>query len=82
MQIFLHFREIAEGSLRAYIGTVAKHKAIDYARRLGNAGAHLSGDGELPEEEALKLRAFLESIGDSVVLVVDDGMTKIHVHTN
>ena len=61
LQIFLHFREIAEGSLRAYIGTVAKHKAIDYARRLGNAGAHLSGDGVLPEDVASE-----ENIAESV----------------
>ncbi len=39
LQVFLHFSEITEGSLQAYIGTVAKHKAIDYARKLGNAEA-------------------------------------------
>lgn len=32
--------------------------------------------------DSLKLRAFLESIGDSVVCVDDDTIIKIHVHTN
>lgn len=31
---------------------------------------------------AVKLRAFLESIGDSVVVVDDDDIIKAHVHTN
>lgn len=33
-------------------------------------------------EDALKLRAYLESIGDSVVVVDDDEIIKVHVHTN
>ena len=32
--------------------------------------------------DALKLRAFLESVGDSVVCVDDDEIIKVHVHTN
>lgn len=32
-------------------------------------------------EDATKLRAYLESIGDSVVVVDDDGIIKVHVHT-
>lgn len=32
--------------------------------------------------DALKLRAYLETIGDSVVCVDDDDIIKIHVHTN
>ena len=32
--------------------------------------------------DALKLRAFLESIGDCVVVVDDDGIIKVHVHSN
>lgn len=32
--------------------------------------------------DAFKLRAFLESIGDSVVCVDDDDIIKVHVHTN
>lgn len=33
LQVFLHFDEIQEGSLKAYIGTVAKNKSIDYVRK-------------------------------------------------
>ena len=29
-----------------------------------------------------ELKAYLESLGDSIVLVSDDGLVKIHVHTN
>ncbi len=54
LQVFLHFEEIGDGSLQAYIGTVAKNKAIDYARRLrsvnGRADAHAELS-EIPSEE-------------------------------
>ena len=33
-------------------------------------------------EDALKLRAYLESIGDCVVVVDDDDIIKVHVHTD
>jgi DAK2 domain fusion protein YloV len=36
----------------------------------------------LPDEKVLQFKAFLESIGDSIVCVADDEMIKIHVHTN
>ncbi|MCQ2537128.1 MAG: DAK2 domain-containing protein [Lachnospiraceae bacterium] len=39
-------------------------------------------DKEFPESEELSFKAFLESIGDSIVLVADDGLCKVHVHTN
>lgn len=34
------------------------------------------------EVNALRLRAYLETIGDSVVVVDDDEIIKVHVHTN
>lgn len=34
------------------------------------------------EKDSLKLRAFLESIGDCVVVVDDDDIIKVHVHSN
>ncbi len=37
---------------------------------------------EFGEEEELKFKAFLESIGDSIVCVADDEVVKVHVHTN
>ena len=48
LQVFLHFQEIRGTSLKAYIGTVAKHKAIDYARKLGTVSRH--GGDALPED--------------------------------
>ncbi len=35
-----------------------------------------------PDANALRLRAYLETIGDSVVVVDDDDIIKVHVHTN
>lgn len=37
---------------------------------------------ELPEEEEREFKKFLNSIGDSIVLVADDEIVKVHVHTN
>jgi len=34
------------------------------------------------EEDESKLKEFLSSIGDSIVCVADEGIVKIHVHTN
>lgn len=37
---------------------------------------------EMPEEEEHEFKKFLMSIGDSIVLVADDEIVKVHVHTN
>ncbi len=37
---------------------------------------------EYSEADEQELKAYLESIGDSIVLVSDDDIVKIHVHTN
>ena len=37
---------------------------------------------EFPMETELEVKAYLESIGDSIVVVADDDIVKIHVHTN
>ncbi len=37
---------------------------------------------EFNEREEFKFKAFLESIGDSIVCVADDEVVKVHVHTN
>ncbi len=34
------------------------------------------------EKDELELKAYLESIGDSIVVVSDDDVVKVHVHTN
>ena len=39
-------------------------------------------DKEMPESEEKAFKEFLESIGDSIVLVADDEIVKVHVHTN
>lgn len=36
----------------------------------------------LEEKEEMDFKAYLESIGDSIVVVADDDVTKVHVHTN
>ena len=36
----------------------------------------------LEEKDEMDFKAFLESIGDSIVVVADDEITKVHVHTN
>lgn len=36
----------------------------------------------MPEEEEHQFKEFLNSIGDSIVLVADDEIVKVHVHTN
>lgn len=38
--------------------------------------------GDAKEKDPLKLRAFLESIGDCVVVVDDSDIIKVHVHSN
>ena len=37
---------------------------------------------EFTEKDELDFKAYLESIGDSIVCVADDDVVKIHVHTN
>ena len=39
-------------------------------------------DKEMPKSEEKAFKEFLESIGDSIVLVADDDIVKVHVHTN
>ena len=39
-------------------------------------------DKEFPMETELEVKAYLENIGDSIVVVADDDIVKIHVHTN
>lgn len=37
---------------------------------------------EMPLEEERNFKAYLESIGDSIVVVADEEIVKVHVHTN
>ena len=38
--------------------------------------------GNYDDDEAVRFREFLESLGDSIVMVSDDDIVKVHVHTN
>ncbi|MBR2592801.1 MAG: DAK2 domain-containing protein [Oscillospiraceae bacterium] len=38
--------------------------------------------GNYNDDEAVRFREFLESLGDSIVMVSDDDIVKVHVHTN
>lgn len=37
---------------------------------------------EMPIDEEIAFKAYLESIGDSIVVVADEEIVKVHVHTN
>ena len=39
-------------------------------------------DNALPDSEIESMQRFLDSMGDSIVMVPDDDLVKIHVHTN
>ena len=39
-------------------------------------------DKKFDEQDEQEFKAYLESIGDSIVCVADDDIVKIHVHTN
>ncbi len=39
-------------------------------------------DKEFSEKDEVSFKAYLESIGDSIVCVADDDVVKVHVHTN
>ena len=39
-------------------------------------------DREFTEKDEQEFKAYLESIGDSIVCVADDDVVKTHVHTN
>lgn len=57
MQIFLHFEEIQDGSLQAYIGTTARRKAIDYVRKLQSVNSYTEDHEDLsavPSDENIE----------------------------
>lgn len=39
-------------------------------------------DKPMTDKQEMDFKAYLESIGDSIVVVADDEITKVHVHTN
>lgn len=49
-EVFLHYEEIASGSLKAYIGTVSKRTAVDmFRKRTSKMSARTASEEELQE---------------------------------
>ena len=91
------FVVIFEGMAHTFrTGEVIESKNDDKPKAKSPASVVAEADGEItfgyctefivdkkPDAaDPMKLRAYLESIGDSVVCVDDDDIIKIHVHTN
>ena len=90
--------QVLKGAYDAYLGKEVDYKvvtggpAINVTRISPEAEAEIKfgyctefiimTDKPMPEGEELKFKAFLESIGDSIVVVADEDIVKVHVHTN
>ena len=61
---------------------LAKYKACICEGAAENAIMDILLDKEFTEKDEIEFKAYLESIGDSIVCVADDEIVKIHVHTN
>jgi hypothetical protein len=66
----LKMQELADGTLRNYRPIVQRF--IDW----------IPEDCEISKELVMDFKEYLESIGDSIVVVADDEIVKVHVHTN
>lgn len=42
----------------------------------------INAEKEFTENEELEFKAYLEELGDSIVVVADEDVVKVHVHTN
>ena len=70
------------GSPAAFAGAV-KAEADDFDIKFGYCTEFIINlEKEYNEKTEQDFKAFLESIGDSIVLVSDDDLVKVHVHTN
>lgn len=90
--------EVLKGAYDAFLGKEVDYSAISAGTGASvtkvsqEATAHIKFgyctefiimlNKELPEEEEHSFKEFLMSIGDSIVLVADDEIVKVHVHTN
>ena len=90
--------EVIKGAYDAFLGKEIDYAAIKPGASVGAAKVsteepadikfgyctefiiHL--EKEFTESDELQFKAYLESIGDSIVCVADDDIVKIHVHTN
>ena len=90
--------EVIKGAYDAFLGKEVDYKAITpcAGSNVTKISAEATADikfgyctefiilteKEFTEEDEHEFKAYLESIGDSIVCVADDDVVKIHVHTN
>ncbi len=90
--------EVLRGAYDAYQGKEVDYSAIEASAgtKMTRVGEQAQADikfgyctefiimldKEFDEQDEQKFKAYLESIGDSIVCVADDDIVKIHVHTN
>ena len=90
--------EVMNGAYDAFLGKEIDYSAIEasYGTTMVKPGAQAQADikfgyctefiimteKEFTEKDETEFKAYLESIGDSIVCVADDDIVKIHVHTN
>mgnify|MGYP000988947729 CR=1 FL=1 len=90
--------EVLHGAYDAFLGKEIDYSAIEASAgtKMTKAGAQAEADikfgyctefiimteKEFTEKDETEFKAYLESIGDSIVCVADDDIVKIHVHTN
>ncbi|MDY4193774.1 MAG: DAK2 domain-containing protein [Bariatricus sp.] len=90
--------EVIRGAYDAFLGKEIEYKAIEpgsgvnVTKISADATAEIKFgyctefiillEKEFTDEDEAGFKAYLESIGDSIVCVADDDVVKIHVHTN
>ena len=90
--------EVMNGAYDAFLGKEIDYSAIEASSgtTMVKPGAQAQADikfgyctefiimteKEFTEKDETEFKAYLESIGDSIVCVADDDIVKIHVHTN
>lgn len=90
--------EVLNGAYDAFLGKEIDYSAIDASAgtKMVKPGAQAEADikfgyctefiimleKEFSDKDEVEFKAYLESIGDSIVCVADEDIVKIHVHTN
>lgn len=90
--------EVLHGAYDAFLGKEIDYSAIEASAgtKMTKAGAQAEADIKFgyctefiimtekvfTESDEVEFKAYLESIGDSIVCVADEDIVKIHVHTN
>ena len=90
--------EVLRGAYDAFLGKEIDYTSIEPASVQGKVSAApaseadikfgyctefiIMAEKEFTESDESEFKAYLESIGDSIVCVADDEVVKIHVHTN